>query len=238
MSTEKVDYDNIYSNSSKEHFTWVKKVCLWKAEILNRLIDDIPMHSILEIGTGRGDVLGALTGFEKKIGADISQEALKQHKAVYPEHELIKIDADTKLPLDDNQIDCVLLCDILEHVDKPVELLKEAARVGKHILLKIPIEKALLFRLMNRIQGVKYGLSHPSGHLHCWTLSETQSLIKNAGLKIIRSQFLPTSVDLLEKQYPLKNITVSLILLADRLSANHLFSRVLIGGSLFVVARK
>lgn len=238
MSAEKVDYDKMYLNSSDEHFRWVKKVCFWKAEILSRLIKDIPMQSILEIGTGRGDVLDALAGFERKIGADISEEALIQHKAVYPGHELIKIDADTKLPFNDNQIDGVLLCDILEHVGKPVELLKEAARVGRYVLLKIPIEKALFFRLMNKIHGIQYGLSHPSGHLHCWTLKETQRLVEQAGLKIVRSQFLPTTVDLLEKKYLLKVITVRLILLADRVAGSHFFSRVLIGGSLFVVAKR
>jgi SAM-dependent methyltransferase len=238
MNVEKVDYDNIYSNSSDEHFIWVKKVCLWKAEILSRLSKDIPMQSILEIGTGRGDVLGALSGFEKKIGADISEEALKQHKTVYPKHELIKIDADNKLPLGDNQIDCVLLCDILEHVDKPAELLKEAARVGKYVLLKIPVENALFFRFMNKVRGVKYGLNHPSGHLHCWNMQNINTLLYQANITIIKDLFLPTPIEQIKYKFGVKILVFKLCGLLDKVCKTNIFNRLLLGGSYFAIGQK
>lgn len=235
---EKVDYNNIYSNATPEYCDWVKQTCIWKADILYDLTKNLSVSSVLEIGTGRGDVLHALKGFDQKTGADVSEEALKQHRAIYPKHQLVKIDADEKLPFIDKQFDCVLLCDILEHVDKPVELLKEASRVANFVILKIPIEKAILLSLTRKINKVEYGPKHPSGHLHCWALSETQNLIEEAGLKITRSKFLPPPADLLEKKSLLKSITVSSILLADGLTANNFFSRVLIGGSLFAVAQK
>jgi len=238
MTVEKVDYDTIYSNSSDEHFVWVRKACHWKAEMLNRLIKDIPAQSILEIGTGRGDVLGALNTFERKIGADISDEALQQHKAIYPKHELIKIDADNTLPLDDNQVDCVLLCDILEHVDKPVELLKEAARVGKYVLLKIPVEKALFFRLMDKIRGVKYGLRHPSGHLHCWNMKNIYGMLQQANIAIVNELFLPTPIEQIKNKFFIKVMVFKLCGLLDRTCKTDFFNRILLGGSYFAMGQK
>jgi len=96
-----------------EHIDWVKQTCIWKADILYDLTKNLSFSSVLEIGTGRGDVLNALKGFDKKTGVDVSEEALKQHKTIYPKHQLVKIDADEKLPFIDKQFDCVLLCIIL-----------------------------------------------------------------------------------------------------------------------------
>ena len=235
---EKVDYNSIYSNSSSGHFEWVKKTCLWKAQILSDLIKDMSFNSILEIGTGRGDMLNALDCFKKKTGADISEEALRQHHLIHPDHELVKIDADRELPFTDDQFDCVLLCDILEHVNCPVELLKEASRVGKCVLLKIPIEKALLNRVMQKIRGVKYGLNHPAGHLYCWNVKETLCLLSKAKINIIDGQFFPAPVELSEKRFGIKTLAFQICALLDRMCKSSFFSRILLGGSYFSIGRK
>ncbi|MDD5459189.1 MAG: class I SAM-dependent methyltransferase [Phycisphaerae bacterium] len=235
---KRVDYNNIYSNSSTEHFVWVKKACLWKAGIIHDLTKNKSFNSILEIGTGRGDVLDALNGFERKIGADISEEALKQHKLIYPEHELVKIDADERLPFADDQFDCVLLCDILEHVDKPVDLLKEASRVGKYLILKIPVEKAIFVKIMQKIRGLDYGINHPAGHLHCWNLRDIYSLLAKAKINIIDEKFWPTPTMLLEKKFAVKIITFRICALLDKVFSTSFFNRTLLGGSYFAVGQK
>lgn len=136
--------------------------------------------------------------FTSKIGADISEEALKIHKQKYSNHQLVKIDADNKLPFIDSEVYFVLLCDIPEHVDNPIALLKEAARVGKNVFVKIPVENAFLTSIMRKVYKIEYGLKHPSGHLHCWTLPGVESLILNAGLTIVRSSFIPISMETLK----------------------------------------
>lgn len=204
----KVDYDELYTTARKEHFDWVKKAGIWKARKLCELIGDEQTHSILEIGTGKGDVLNACYPFTLRIGADISSEALEQQRREYGTENLVKIDADSPLPFADNEVDFVLLCDILEHVQNPVKLLREGGRVGKNVMLKIPIEKALLFRLMQKIRSVKYGPQHPSGHLHCWRLGEVLRLIDNAGLAIVRGKFIRTPIGLIKKKELCKNSCV------------------------------
>ena len=234
----KVDYDKIYSEYSNEQEDYVRHTVLWKAKNLCGLIKDEPAESILDVGTGRGEVLDACYPFKIKIGADISEEALKQHREKYNTHKLVKIDADKPLPFKNNEIDFVLLCDILEHVDNPVNLLKEAARVGKNVLLKMPVEKALLLNIMRKVYKIEYGPKHPSGHLHCWNLPDVQNLITHAGVTIVRSKFIPTSVDLLKRKNLLHNTAVRIVSLVNHLTADNFLSRTLIGGSLFVIAHR
>lgn len=234
----KVDYNKMYSGCSEDNDTYVKATFVWKAKNLCELIEDEPAESILDVGTGRGEVLAACYPFKTKIGADISEEAIKQHRERHDTHKLVKIDADKPLPFSNDEVDFVLLCDILEHVDNPVNLLKEAARVGKNVLVKIPVEKALLLSMMRRIYKIEYGLKHPSGHLYCWDLSDVHNLIEQAGLKIVRSRFIPTSVDLLKKKNLLHNTAVRIISVINCLTKNDFISRTLIGGSFFAVVCK
>jgi len=233
-----IDYDEMYASGTKEHFDWVKKTALWKAEILCGLIDEEETKSILEIGTGRGDVLNACHSFEVRIGADVSSEALEQHHREYGTEKLVKIKPDAPLPFEDNEVDFVLLCDILEHVNNPNDLLREAARVGKNLLLKIPIEKALLVSLMQKIRGVKYGANHPSGHLHCWRLPDILRITDRAGLVIIRGGFVPTPLELTKKKTLIKTILFYCASLVDFITRGGWFTRCLIGGSFFALARK
>ena len=131
-----------------------------------------------------------------------------------------------------------MLYDILEHVDNPVKLLKEAARVGKNVLLKMPIERAFLLNIMRKVYKIEYGPGHPSGHLYCWNLPDVQNLVRQAGLTIVRSKFIPTSVDLLKRKNLLHNTAVRIVSLVNHLTADNFLSRILIGGSFFVVAHK
>lgn len=234
----KVDYDKIYSNYTDEYIDWVKRGCLWKAKILSGLIEGGARGAILEIGTGRGDVLEALENFQTKLGADVSDEALRQHREIYPSHRLVKIDADKPLPFKDDEVDFVLLCDILEHVDNPEGLLREAGRVGKYLLLKIPVERAFFVGVANLIRGKKYGVTHPSGHLHCWNVGDIRLLLEKADVSIIRYQFVPTPLELVKKGLLIKTWGFKICLLLDRMFQTTFFNRTFLGGSYFAIAQR
>lgn len=234
----KFDYDKMYATTKESHFDWVKRACLWKANVLCQMIHGEKTDSILEVGTGRGDVLNACHVFKVRIGADISSEALEQHRKLYGTEKLIKIDANAPLPFSDNEIDFVLLCDILEHVENPIELLAEAARVGRNVMLKIPIEKSLLKAVFLKLKGIKYGARHPSGHLHSWRMGEVLRLIDKAGLKIIRGKFVRTPLYLIQKKNPLRVAAFLLTSAGDIFTKQLFLTRLLLGGSYFAIARK
>ncbi len=233
-----MDYDKLYATQSQDYFDWVARVAQWKADNLCRLIEREPTGSILEIGTGRGDVLHRCVPFKNKIGVDISEEALAQHRCSYPTHRLERIDANSPLPFKDDELDCVLLCDILEHVEDPVRLLRESARVAKNVLVKIPIERALVFRVVRRIQGVEYGPNHPSGHLHCWTLRDIRRIMDGAGLVVVRSRFAKVPFELLRKKTWPAKIFVRCLNMIDRAVRTPWCTRRLLGGAYFAILQK
>lgn len=85
MNKEKTipfNYDSYYFNQTDKEVSHVNKEGIWKAEILSSFVKDKTL-SILEIGTGRGDVLFNLKHFMTKVGADISVEALNQQVRIY-----------------------------------------------------------------------------------------------------------------------------------------------------------
>ncbi len=233
----RTDYDKLYSQYSPTQLDWTKKVGIWKARELCDLLEDEPTGSILEIGTGRGDVLNACLPFKLKYGTDISSEALELHKREYGNNNHILHDADSAaLPFKDKQFDFVLLCDILEHVEDPVKLLREAGRVGKNVFLKIPVENALFVKIMHKLRNVEYGHQHPSGHLYCWKLKDILRIIDEAGFVIKKSKFISTSNQLTENKYFIKTTALTMINAIDSLAPNHSISRNLVGGSLFAIA--
>lgn len=69
-------------------------------------------------------------------------------------HRFLRGDVQT-LPFDDQEFDVAVMCEVLEHVPDPVAALKEAARVGKRVLITTPFE-----------QRWKNGIAfHISGHI-------------------------------------------------------------------------
>jgi SAM-dependent methyltransferase len=99
-------------------------------------------HVVLDYGCGPGDdLVGFLhTGRAgKAIGMDVSQKALDLAAAklkLYgfgPERaELIKVsDSDPRVPLPDASVDCIYSEGVLHHVSRPLEVLRELARVAR-----------------------------------------------------------------------------------------------------------
>ncbi|MDD2224784.1 MAG: methyltransferase domain-containing protein [Candidatus Shapirobacteria bacterium] len=85
------DYNKYYKNKTKDFYKYEKKIAFWKAKHLLSLINDTTNDkSIIEIGTGNGEVLNNFTNFKVKIGTDISSEAIKRNVYV-KESKNIKI---------------------------------------------------------------------------------------------------------------------------------------------------
>ncbi|MDH4468490.1 MAG: bifunctional 2-polyprenyl-6-hydroxyphenol methylase/3-demethylubiquinol 3-O-methyltransferase UbiG [Bacteriovoracaceae bacterium] len=86
---------------------------------------------ILDLGSGGGFLSNQLATYGHKVtGVDISQSSLDVAK----KHDLTKsvqyIKGDVrKLPFEDESFDVVCAMDLLEHVNNPVEVVREASRV-------------------------------------------------------------------------------------------------------------
>lgn len=103
---------------------------------LNRfdwLINKIdPNAKIVDIGCGDATLwkIHGLYGKENIVLVDID---------LYDHPNFVRADAHN-LPFKDKSFDIALLCEILEHVEDPVQVLREAKRVASRILITVPDE--------------------------------------------------------------------------------------------------
>lgn len=149
---------------------------------------------ILDIGSGDGFFLKSLGTYQRKVAVDFSQSAIDKCKS--KGLEAFKVDVEKEsLPFKNKEFDCVFLIDVLEHVWLPEELLKEASRVGKHVILTVPNFSFLKDRLQMLCGLVPQSMGHKKGHCFFFNLKEIKQVCQQTGLEIIK----------LEAYYPLKH---------------------------------
>jgi ubiquinone/menaquinone biosynthesis C-methylase UbiE len=89
---------------------------------------------VIDIGCGVGYGCSMLGSVAKNvIGVDISEEAIKHATAKYASGNVeFKISDVNNLPFNDNELDCGVCFEVIEHINKPEKLLIEVVRVIKN----------------------------------------------------------------------------------------------------------
>jgi glycosyltransferase involved in cell wall biosynthesis len=97
---------------------------------------------ILEIGCSTGYTLNYVNG---DTGIDIDKERLERARKLRPHLAFQYADA-CNLPFRDKEFDTAMVPEVLEHVpyEKAKEIVKEATRVGKQVLITIPRQEKYL----------------------------------------------------------------------------------------------
>lgn len=123
----------------------------------------------LEVGCGEGVIADKLQRrWAEVVALDLPDAGLRAEWRQYPGPRFLHGNAHA-LPFEDNQFDLVVAVEVLEHLDDPVQGLREIARVGtRHVVLSVPREP--IFRSCNLIAGryVK-DLGNTPGHLNHWS---------------------------------------------------------------------
>ncbi len=141
----------------------------WYRSFLDPLITEIGNEGkLLDIGTGSGKLIQILS-VEKSIdciGVDTNDDMLKEAKIKLDNDniQLLKIEANQKLPLENNSFDYITICSVLFHLkNNDIDLmLKDAKRLlrenGKIIVLT-PTGKGNFFKLSRNYFSLKnYGI--------------------------------------------------------------------------------
>jgi 2-polyprenyl-3-methyl-5-hydroxy-6-metoxy-1,4-benzoquinol methylase len=150
------------------------------------------VDSILDVGCGEGFTLNRLreNGIGKRLeGIEYLQAAIDLGKQTYPDIKIVKGNI-YELPYKDNSFDLVLCTEVLEHLEKPQDALKELVRVSKkYLVISVPNEP--FFMLAQLIRGKNWSrFGNDIEHINHWTmLGFSQFVKKSAKVKILSKRF-------------------------------------------------
>lgn len=171
-------YDGYYVAGTSE---WREICALDKVANILALCRDVPRHTLLDIGSGEGALLQELSDLhfaDEMRALEVSTSAVN---AINGRH--IASLADVRLfdgysiPYGQGSFDLVTISHVLEHVENPRALVHEAARVGHHVFVEVPLEDTLRLRCNTSI-----------GHINYFRLETIVSLLETCGLEVVASK--------------------------------------------------
>lgn len=173
-------YEHYYDGTSE----WRRVGAIGKAENILRLCDGLNIQSVLEIGCGEGAVLARLEeeGFGEALeGLDISSSGIEALKARGLRRlRAAEVFDGMQIPRGEGAFDLAVLSHVIEHLEHPRQLLNEAARVARRILVEVPLEDTWRHPLDYK--------ATPTGHINFYSRANLRRLVQTCGLKILRER--------------------------------------------------
>jgi len=151
-----------------------------KAAHVVRLCDEagVAPSTIVDIGCGDGAVMAELAQRGWTVdGFELAENAARAARERGIARKVETFDGE-HVPAAASEYDLALLSHVLEHVPDPLPLLKEAARVGRWVLVEVPLEDNRSAR-----RPAKRKLSEEAGHLHAFSRADVLGLVREAGLE-------------------------------------------------------
>jgi SAM-dependent methyltransferase len=160
-------------------------VCaLDKAANVAALCAGAPPARVLEIGAGEGALLARLAeiGFGRELSAlEVSEGAVEVIRARgIPRLAEARLFDGYAVPHADRSFDLAILSHVLEHVEHPRALLREAARVAGRVFVEVPLEDT--WRLPR-----DFALG-PTGHVNFYSPRSLRHLVQSTGLRVLRER--------------------------------------------------
>lgn len=145
------------------------------------LIRTVAPTRVLEVGCGSGDLAAHLFWADDRpavgyTGIDISPAEIDRARARYPTRQF-QVASAYDLPFPDRCFDLVVVCEVLEHLDRPADCLRAVERVcGGHVLVSVPWEP--VWRVLNVVRG-KYWrhLGNTPGHVQHFSRRDCRRLV-------------------------------------------------------------
>ena len=148
---------------------------------------EIEGSSVIDLGCGDGILLEQL---KKKgmtcVGLDLSEKAVSIAKERGLDCRVQ--DLTEPVPLPDKSFENVIILDVLEHLYRPVDLLREGARLSsKYVYISTPNFVSLPARLQVLRGKVPENNTPRDGHIYWMTQAVVDRLARESGLELDRS---------------------------------------------------
>ena len=137
-----------------------------------------PLASVLEIGCATGELIGSVPVEPggRRVGIDISAQNIA---AARERFSAVEYHCGDFRELACERFDAVIISDVLEHVPDDCTFLRDASRLGRLVLVNLPLEDNWLNR------SRRYGPDDASGHLRRYSLADGLGLFERAGLDVV-----------------------------------------------------
>jgi SAM-dependent methyltransferase len=171
---KKLGYDNYSKEEQSSRLTARKRISLLRIK---------PKGKILDIGCAYGYFLSEMSDNWDKYGLEISQFACNQAASINPNAH-IKNKILTPDEFSGQKFDLITLWDVVEHLDKPIEVLstiiKKLKKGGK-----LALSTGDVGSVFSHIQGSKWHLYTPPQHLSFFEPYTINKLLKSVGFRKI-----------------------------------------------------
>ncbi len=213
---------------------WHEADAAWKVGQISRLMARHPVAcaSFCDVGCGTGlgtSLLKDVFSGAQADGYEISPQAyaLAERRAGPSLH------FHNGSPFEGTAVfDIAVSLDVLEHVENAFDFVRGMARVGRHVILHIPLD-------MNALSVLRewpiIAARHDIGHLHYFSRGTAIALLRECGLEIIDELYTPWAIDQSGKSWK-KRLAAWPRRLAFAM-APHMTVRAVGGWSLLVLAR-
>ena len=175
----KQNYDEYYCGESETE--WRRLGAIDKAHNVIAACKAIPHDTIVEIGAGEGSLAQELVGhkFGKELYAlEISKSGVDAiRKRCIEEIKEVQLFDGYSIPYDDNRFDLAILSHVVEHLEFPRLLIREAGRVARYVFIEVPLE--------DTVRAPKDFKLTRTGHINFYSYKNIRKLVQSSGFDII-----------------------------------------------------
>lgn len=142
------------------------------------LVAQVAPRNVLEVGCGPGDLAAELFDDSVEyVGLDRSEAEIATARRRRPRSRFLAASA-YDLPFEDRRFDLVVVCEVLEHLERPGAALSEIARVSsRDVLVSVPWEPA--WSALNLARGAYVlRLGNTPGHVQRFSRRAIRSLLR------------------------------------------------------------
>jgi ubiquinone/menaquinone biosynthesis C-methylase UbiE len=195
-SVKKSFYDDFYTEITDNQIEWRRLASIEKCESILELSKGLKLHTVVDIGAGlcsvimRLDQLGLAHEF---YALEVSPSLVRfiKEKISIPRLKAVYLLDTSKTGFDRFSFDLGILSHVLEHVSNPIELLSEALRICKYVVVEVPLEDCLFANIYSKytekITGHKRS-DNPIGHIIFFNKPRIRNLVAKSGGVVLRER--------------------------------------------------
>lgn len=176
-------YGHYYEAGQTE---WRRLSAIGKARNIIGLCAGNNFEKVIEIGAGDGSLLEKLSesDFANTFDAvEISESAVKTilSRNIGRVREVSLFDG-SSVPHADGNYDLAILSHVVEHLEHPRQLLKEAGRVASFVWVEVPLEL--------KVRTPRHFEWNSTGHINLYSPKTIRHLLESTGLEVLDEQIV------------------------------------------------